>query len=253
MQQSPRNSQQSPSNAPTVGTILQVSVDAAVSAAASTRSWTDRLSSFTLGVFKGGVVKVDCATDGATLMWQNPLPSGSKKTDDNLIGGINSLASALADGSGIISGIIKEVQASVSDRDNGDVASTRATSAGNLEQGAVAESGDDLRSLAVCGDLHVSNSLEILSNSDWETDLASPRAQYDAHIQDQLRIISSIQELKATTGARDETSSSRVSSASGSNTSAATTQASSNVLPLAGLRQYLSASVFVRLCQNSST
>jgi hypothetical protein len=226
-------------------------------------------------------VKVDCATDGATPMWQSPLPSSSKKTDDNLLRDTNALASALADGSGIISGIIKEVQASVSavaktstpsteegkpmsggllkdaeqasasDRDNGDVGSTSVTSAGNLKQGAVAESGDDLRALPVCGDLHVSNSLEMLSNSDWETDLASPRARYDAHIQDQLRIISSIQEMKATTGARDETSSSRVtspvSSASGSNTSAATTQAASNVLPLAGLRQYLSASVFERL------
>ena len=70
----------------------------------------------------------------------------------------------------------------------------------NLKLSAVAESGDDLQSLGVCGDLHVSNSLEILSNSDWETDLASPRALYDAHIQEQLRIISSIQEMKATTG-----------------------------------------------------
>ena len=141
-------------------------------------------------------------------------------------------------------GLLKDAeQASASDRDNGDVGSTSVTSAGNLKQGAVAESGDDLRALPVCGDLHVSNSLEILRNSDWETDLASPRARYDAHIEDQLRIISSIQEMKA--GARDETS--PVSSASGSNTSAATTQAASNVLPLAGLRQYLSASVFVRL------
>ena len=73
-----------------------------------------------------------------------------------------------------------------------DLDSTSAFPAGNSKLGAVAESGDDLRALAVCSDLHVSNSLEILGNSDWETDLASPRARYDAHIQDQLRIISSI-------------------------------------------------------------
>jgi hypothetical protein len=52
--QSPRNSQQSPGHAPTVGTILQVSFDAAVSAAASACLLTHRLSSFTLGVLKGG-------------------------------------------------------------------------------------------------------------------------------------------------------------------------------------------------------
>ena len=58
-------------------------------------------------------MKVECATDGATLR-QSPLPSGSKQTDDNLLRDTNSLASALADGSGIIGGIIKEVHASVS-------------------------------------------------------------------------------------------------------------------------------------------
>ena len=52
--QSPRNAQQSPSNTPTVGAILPVSFDAAISAASSTCLWTDRLSSFTLGVLKGG-------------------------------------------------------------------------------------------------------------------------------------------------------------------------------------------------------
>jgi hypothetical protein len=44
--------------------------------------------------------------------------------------------------------------------------------------------GNDLRGLTVCNDLHVSNSLEILGKSDWETDLTSSRARYDAHIQD---------------------------------------------------------------------
>ena len=60
-----------------------------------------------------GVVKVECATDGATLR-QSPLPSFSKKTDDNLLRDTNLLGSALADGSSIIGGIIKEVYASFS-------------------------------------------------------------------------------------------------------------------------------------------
>ena len=48
----------------------------------------------------------------------------------------------------------------------------------DLKLSAVAESGDDLQSLGVCGDLHVSNSLEFLGNSDWKDDVAS-RALYD--------------------------------------------------------------------------
>ena len=62
---------------------------------------------------KVGVVKVECMTDGETLR-QSPLPSGSKKTDDNLLRDNNSLASVLTDDSGIIDGIIKGVHAPVS-------------------------------------------------------------------------------------------------------------------------------------------
>jgi hypothetical protein len=65
-----------------------------------------------------------------------------------------------------------------------DPDATSAFPAGKSKLRAVAESGNDLRALAVCSDLHVSNSLEILGKSDWETDLASSRARYDAHIQD---------------------------------------------------------------------
>ena len=71
----------------------------------------------------------------------------------------------------------------------------------DLKLSAVAESGDDLQSLGVCGDLHVSNSLEFLGNSGSKEDMASPRARYDAHIEEQFQIISSIEEVSAPTGA----------------------------------------------------
>ena len=68
----------------------------------------------------------------------------------------------------------------------------------NLKLSAMAESGDDLQSLGVCGDLHVSNSLEFLGNSGSKEDMASPHAP---HIEEQFRIISSIEEVRAPTGA----------------------------------------------------
>jgi hypothetical protein len=104
-------------------------------------------------------------------------------------------------------GIKDEVQASVSARTEEemrgglkgifdwrqDVDSSR-----NLKLSAVAESGDDLQSLGVCGDLHVSNSLEFLGNSRSKEDMAFPHAP---HIEEQIRIIFSIEEMRAPTGA----------------------------------------------------
>jgi hypothetical protein len=71
----------------------------------------------------------------------------------------------------------------------------------NLKLSAVAESGDDLQSLGVCGDLHVSNSLEFLGNSGSKEDMASPHAP---HIEEQFRSISSIEEVRAPTGAEEK-------------------------------------------------
>ena len=57
----------------------------------------------------------------------------------------------------------------------------------NLKLSAVAESGDDLQSLGVCGDLHVSNSLEFLGNSGSKEDMASP---HTPHIEERRSRIS---------------------------------------------------------------
>jgi hypothetical protein len=66
-----------------------------------------------------------------------------------------------------------------------------------LKLRVLAESGDGLQSLGVCGDLHVSNSLEFLGNISSKEDMDSPHVN---HIVEQFRIISSIEEVRTPTG-----------------------------------------------------
>ena len=94
-----------------------------------------------------------------------------------------------------------------------------------------ADNGTELCLAGLCGQLFDSHSLEFVGNTDWQTQLASPRTDTrDAG--DSARTLPPPPAMQSLQG-RASSSSSTTSAASGSTTSAATTQAASNV-PLAG-------------------